>query len=542
MRRALAVSLSLALPALLRGSEVDPLPDGTYLIRLLFVRHGLSCANVPWNACTTNATKVSEEGMGPSSYNDLVERFDTLMRAPNPVSMEGMQKSWGIRPRGWQIPGHSKTADGLSDDCIVKANLASLHDGDYDDFGNLVAVRQLVKDPHVVSCAMAHARAAHDALAPWLASNRIVFDLFASSSLKRAMETALVVFGDGQAQNISVMPYANEMNLGTPYQPENYAYPPDVQARQMSETFDLDIWPERSLMDGEGERYPHSNQQVHKFKAILAMEVLPWLARRSAGEGATTMEPNPEIVRALEEGRAAGHPVFPVHTTPDTPLLQSFDAGDLRYEQGATLSSEDYFASRAAGAQEFVVGMGSHMFFLRTFCGYTAEESGPNNLEVLERLIEVRVSSQTSSSGTRHTTFTVRDDGPRCELILQSPTVPIAELSASDLGEACTTPFDVASVMDLMPEPSNGSTPCVAAADASHFTIRAGQLDITSEASLHALPAARDASLSDTGSSSLLFLTSCFTFAVGAIAVRMSRSAATRRNDELPLVESDSAE
>lgn len=480
-----AMCLAAACAMLDAAAAASPVPaNGSYLVRLLFVRHGFSCANVPWNACTTNASQLTADGMGSDTYAALVDSLDELLLPREPASMVGMNRSFGIKPRGWPIPGTSKTLDGKADDCLVKVLNDTLVDGQYDEFGNLVAVRQLVRDPHITACDQHRAKAASRALSAWLEREEIVFDLVASSPLKRAIETAQWMFMDTlygpaskRVQEIAVLPYVSEKNEGTPFQPENYPYPAGEQGKQLEEVLGARMASlSLGLTSGPG-AYPGKDQQWDKFKVVLALEVLPALLARRATKGDGPREtlawtPNPALVGALEQGRAAGEPVIPTRSgwpqVRDQPL-DSVKAGPLRYQWQEPIIAGEYEEAKAHGsAPELVIGLGSHGAVMMNYC---LEGAGrPNNLAVFEKRMRVNVDTRDGS-----TVFTVAEQEGPCRIIMDAPSAPVpGTLSRSDLGENCKDPFDVALFMDLAPEPAPGqASRCMSMAHAESFPLMA---------------------------------------------------------------------
>lgn len=453
------------------AGELPPPPaNGTYLFKLLFVRHGFSCANVPWNACTKDADKLTPEGMGEHVYAKMLDEVDALLKAKEPDSMVGLDREWGFVPRGWKIPGKSKTADGKSDDCLFKVKNTSLVDDQYDDFGNLVALRQIIKDPHITACDQQKAAAGAKVLADWFKKEGIKFDLVGASSLKRAIETVEVMYMQNpynaaveKIKAITPLPYLNEKNLGTPFQPENFPYPADVQEKQIKEVFGEMTKIDGGLSVGKTP-YPRGDQQWDKFKVVLAMDLLASLLA-----GVEDMQPNPALVAALEEGRAAGKPKFLVESdwpqVRDEPL-KAVTAGPLHYEWQAPIPGKDYKDQKGAGAQEFVIGIGSHSHLLSQYCLEGTHK--PNNLAVLEKRMTVKVETVDGK-----TTFKVAEvDGP-CRLIMDAPPSPKpGTLASTDYGENCKVPFDFKPFMDVQPEPKAGKlSSCMAEGSSKHFPL-----------------------------------------------------------------------
>ena len=68
--------------------DLPPPPEDVeeYYLRLFFVRHGYSCANVPWNACSVDQAKLTKEGMDASgatqktSYAEELESINKVLK------------------------------------------------------------------------------------------------------------------------------------------------------------------------------------------------------------------------------------------------------------------------------------------------------------------------------------------------------------------------------------------------------------------------------------------------------------------------------
>lgn len=251
-----------------KSMQLPPPPaDGIYLLKLLFMRHGMSCANVAWEDCTTDAAKI-DEFMQTGAYNDTLNVLDMMMKAKDPISVGGINRSHGIKPKGTHIEGKWNiymTSD-RAHECIVKSLSKELHDGDFDENGNIIGVSPLVKDPHITHCAMEIAATGSQVLAKYLDEQNITLDLVGASTLKRAIESAHLMFKPGRAmatrklRAVTALPFLNERDPGTPTQPECYPYPPEQQLQQMRDIFGSNLQVEADLVSGT-KGYPSTAQQ-----------------------------------------------------------------------------------------------------------------------------------------------------------------------------------------------------------------------------------------------------------------------------------------
>eukprot|EP00927_Polykrikos_kofoidii_P059331 TRINITY_DN5450_c0_g1_i10.p1 TRINITY_DN5450_c0_g1~~TRINITY_DN5450_c0_g1_i10.p1 ORF type:complete len:469 (+),score=49.31 TRINITY_DN5450_c0_g1_i10:32-1438(+) len=441
--------------------QPPPLRNGVYSFRLIFIRHGLSCANVVSQACTAHAWKLTPDGLGRPVYDKMMNNMDELLRHREPQSMVGITRTFGIKPRNWEIPGNSNTANGKSKSCLIKVRNKSLIDNDFGTFGNLVEIGSLVKDPNIIACSEELAKETAARLASWLRNERVEFDLLGSSTLKRAVETTELVFKRNpqkaalrKVDAITLLPYINEKNPSAAFEAENFPYPADVQHRQMVELLgDSMSRLETGFTSGLGS-YPRTDQNWDKFKAFLALDLLPRLVSQKDGVS-TRWTPNPDVVAALEAGRSEGRPrIVEQSNWPqvrDEPLLE-LTAGPHQYVWEEPVVPSELESNVTAGStNEFVLGIGSHSGFLRSYC--LEMQFLPNNFAVLEKRIQVRVT--TSAEG--RTTFHVAETSGPCRMILDGAPHPVpGSLTKSDLGSNCNFPINVGLLVDMQTGGASG--------------------------------------------------------------------------------------
>jgi len=413
------------------------------MLRLLFIRHGFSCANVPWKGCTTSAKQLSLSTLGEEQWLTTMSQLDQVMKDDLPESVGGIKPGFGFKPRGWRIPGKSKTADGLSDDCLVKARKKSLVNDQYDGEGNLIALRQLVRDPHLTACDIHKAAKARAVLEGWLRQEKITFDMVGSSTLLRAIETAHIVFmknkrASARTEAVTLLPYINERSEGTPCQPENYPFPLSDQQQRMMDLLGDAPQINADLVEGEDVMgpvaHPRTAHQFDKFKVTLALDVLPWLLQNQTRRG---WQPNAALVRRLKGSD------LPERSTREQQLedpLESLTVGAQRY-----LRQEDFQHAPSGLNQEYVIAIASHGNFLRSYC----RTDRPYNLQVMEKKISVTI--RTTQDGA--TEFLVAEDSQPCRQIMAAPPPPEpGTLVPSDLGAACDSPVNISLFTPLAPE------------------------------------------------------------------------------------------
>ena len=205
---------------------------------------------------------------------------------------------FGVVPRGWtggegKKLTTTKTKDGSSDDCLVKVKAKNYKDGEapvlkdnleYGADSALVALRQLVQDPHITDCDVHRAQTGANKFAAYQKDEKLTFDMVASSSLRRAMETAQMMFrrnptslaeaesnGEGNESEIFPMPFINELNEDTLIQPENYALDLKEQQSTVNEVLapvmnDNPLYSQVVLKDNFSKGLPKIEQQWDKVR------------------------------------------------------------------------------------------------------------------------------------------------------------------------------------------------------------------------------------------------------------------------------------
>ena len=182
------------------------------LVRMLWVRHGLSCANV-LDKCLEDSDVVgnfSNFATGEAAREWRSEVDAALQRGAVGAGGEAWYKGasvdweWGIRPRGWG------DARGLEvPDCVVR--LTNMPPGPFEGGGegdgaggrapgvvaadgDLVRLHDIYRDPSLTTCSIHQSRRAGAALRSFLREQGIKLDLVGSSTLLRAAQTAYHMF------------------------------------------------------------------------------------------------------------------------------------------------------------------------------------------------------------------------------------------------------------------------------------------------------------------------------------------------------------
>ena len=319
-----AAAVSAAAQQCRRGNTDDPTstlqPEDdcegpavqSFLIRMIWIRHGLSCANA-LDDCHTDGANLT------SIDPQLARSIDGALRAATPgVSIDW---AWGVRPKGW-VDARGDVAT----DCALRvAGLPrQLPDGSerlsgvlgFD--GDVVRLHDLYQDPALTTCSTFQSRRAGAALRAFLAAQRWGVDLVASSTLLRAAQTAMHMF---PGAHVVQLPFIDERAPAamTALQLDNAPMTDRAQRARLQDgassgasgTVDGGLLAKR-LLERRRSTYPRGAHDFDKFKAVVANQLLPDLLRaRASGAQATiaAMPAAPQrdavVARALAAARPA---------------------------------------------------------------------------------------------------------------------------------------------------------------------------------------------------------------------------------------------
>ncbi|CAK9042914.1 C3H1-type domain-containing protein, partial [Durusdinium trenchii] len=362
----------------------------TLRVRVLWIRHGLSCANV-LNACAAGGNQA------------LLPQLEVaLQRLPNYTLHDAAQchldEGYGLRGR----PPNGK-------DCTVEVV------GDSQRF--VTKLHHLLLDPGLTDCSRRQSQEAGHALLHFLAQEDLRVHFLASSTLLRAIQTAYHMFvapciGIGRPKhcqalaNLTVTPIpfvAERSKRQEPLQADNFAAPLDVQEELLKGL-------RREHLDLRRFRHwPRLEQQYSKFKAFLALLLLPSLRPNEGLDGPVNLQ---ELLEA------------------DAPLQWASGS----YREGPGFQRVEY---EAMEEPELLVALLGHGAMMSKVCQL---EASPQNNEVLEKLYILE------KSGTE---TLLRELEGRCPRVMAAPQQHLEELSEEDVA-SCRVGFDVPAFLDLV--------------------------------------------------------------------------------------------
>lgn len=494
------------------------------LVRLLWVRHGLSCANVLDDCTTQNVTSL------PQPWTSAVER--TLRQADRSL---GVDWAWGLKPRGW-VDGRGEP----SPDCAVKlVGLPATVRGSprlnatLGVDGDVVRVHDLFRDPALTACSIHQSRKAGEALAAFLAEKGwsldligrtqtskkrnprmhircrpVVFSVFTlfltssfcplwqgSSTLLRAAQTAWHMFLERStapgAGSVVQLPFIDERAPAamTALQLDNAPNPVRQQRARLGRGVRVDgsLVDANELLDallhfGRRSAFPRGAHDWPKFKAFLGLALLPRLL------GLERREPLRSVARAvaaaagpfvggppLSVGRGASYAEGP-GVDPDEVAARERGSAGQRFDRVLTLA----VVGHGAMIRKHCLGEASRRAGTADPDGRVESQVKANNNAVYEKLFVVELSRELGANGRPGSKRSVvlREALGDCPLVMDAPTraTSMAATTAADLA-TCDVPFDVKPLLHLASHDHSARTPCEAAADApGAFPIRYGEV------------------------------------------------------------------
>jgi broad specificity phosphatase PhoE len=455
-----------------------PTNQDTYLIRMLWIRHGLSCANV-LDECHDDAAIVNS-----TLDASFRRKIDRLLRA-NSAGLQ-VDWDWGMKPRGW-LDARGE----LSSDCALKLKglepllsdgVNGRLEGALGHDGDVIRLHDLYQDPALTSCSLHQSQRAGLALQQLLQSREWALDAVASSTLLRAAQTAIHMFGRGSGAVLQ-LPYIDERAPAamTALQLDNSPGSARQQRRRLKGYGRVDSGLVTPTLLRRA--FPRGAHDFERFKAFAAMHFLPRLlkepgAAAQLGAIASAFAAAPDIAFA---------PRTSVPQNGDESVLEiNRKKTKTRYRQGPEIAASEVAALETVGAFTRVVTIAvvGHGAMIRKHClgeavaaqlnctasskcgseGRVEPNVKANNNAVYEKLLTVSVTR------AEDTSVLLREAAGDCPLVMDAPTraVSMAQTSARDLA-TCDEPFDVKPFLHLTE--NNGTdapfstSSCEAAAD-----------------------------------------------------------------------------
>jgi len=421
-------------------------------IRLFWVRHGLSCANV-----------MDKCALQPPASDELIPEAEAALRLIPGYGAAALDRTFGMKPatnEGWLTTG-----------CTIK--VAADKKGPAQD-GAVVRVHDLYTDPALTSCAREQSVQAGSSFISWLRRKDIKVSFVGSSFLMRAVETAHHMFRvpckgsgmsncsqvfdgvDGKLPPITPVPYMTERSP-----PGLTSIQRDNTPRGIHEQEDMlkkNAKGALHMNTSYAETWPRLAQQYEKFKAFLAMVLVPSLddnfgftfpqSFRSQDFQQVLEAQLPQEMHPADHGK---------------PVSLSWEGGG--YKTGDAFSKSEYASLRAPEVNVVIVG---HNQMMSEYCLAPEFQPKPNNNAVLEKLFILELPKQHDASQVA----IMRELRGKCHKVMDAPSMESSrrELAVQDVA-SCTTPFPVAHYLHLVDKPSLQETNCVNNGRASAFPI-----------------------------------------------------------------------
>jgi len=426
-----------------------------FRVRLILIRHGFSCANVYKFACANGIPSSSIQ-------NTVMDAMDIVANTPSPITLGPVNRSFGIKGQDF-VDMHGKR----SDDCCVKVTGPGLQNDVLSKNGNIVPARHFYKDPMLTTCAAHQSVLAGEALMTHLEKNGVHLHFLGSTTLMRTFETALLMVvknarskrvlspGLANATKVVQVPFGNERDHESPFEADNFPYPPRTQRKLIAKTYR-----NQSALSALNTKFlgkfPREAQQLAKFKVVLATR-LAEAAEACADPSVPTRCQAPSFSSGLAARLAASD------IPPDGNSLGVDDSGEakssLSWRDADSGQMETYSIGEEFNADRWDEGdagpilniaVTSHSSFIKDFCRL---EQKPNNNAAVQRLFQLEVVD--GVDGSRSYVFN-EQSGP-CKTIMDAPPKP-NKVERRDVLN-CKPPagsFDYSSVLDLAEDTPDG--------------------------------------------------------------------------------------
>lgn len=436
---------------------VKPLGRAIRKVRMFWVRHGQSCSNVldRCNALPPKASKLLPD----------LERALREYPAKN-FKAASLDRNFGVKP-----------ATDAEPDCTIRVLGGGLVPGHTGEDGAVIRAHDLYWDPTLTDCARKQSELAGRSFLRWLRRSSIRLDFVGSSFLMRAFDTAYSMFVApcvGQnAENctgilrlqtrVTPVPYFTERAPKgiTSIQADNMPRPAKQQAEQLGKSYQRQLEIDASYT----ETWPRSAQQFEKFKAFLAVQVLPPLLKGPIAERLEFLR----LPANVDTFRAAMETALPesMHYADRRNKTTSFDWQGGSYETGAGFTQEEYESLDAPEVNIAIVG---HNRMMIEYCADGLPPK-PRNNAVFEKLfvLETDTAAEGSSSKSDEDSvrFVLRELLGRCRSVMDAPDGKdsMDALVVEDV-LSCVGPFPA--FLGLLDIPTNGNdkkTQCVQLAE-----------------------------------------------------------------------------
>ena len=544
------------------SSDNSSIGSKRILVRMLWVRHGLSCANV-LDECSKDPAVTKK--MSSSAANRKWRRTVEKVLAENDEDLR-IDWEWGLKPRGW-----IDARGDVSPDCVLRlqglpAVLLMNHssvdknkksvmescsentrrqpgrlEGALGYDGDVIRLHDLYQDPALTTCSIYQSRVAGSEFRKFLRRQGWSLDLVASSTLLRAAQTAYHMFIEHGRENrddalvtnlphdnisesfhhtkIVQLPFINERAPAamTAIQFDNTPGSAKQQRQRINRDVDVDStfiskakkqqWAEfisRVLkwnhITATSVKYPRDGHDWERFKAFLALELLPALAPELSTDSTQSNSSPSRLGFSPRKGIADA--IFNAEATrlgvvdDDSSVRDDLSIVGYVYRQGPGMRQEDIAMLEESSGfdRTLTIAVVGHGAMIRKHClreavtameGKSASVEGrveskvkANNNAVYEKLfvIERRTVQSNDTMTTGRGEIILREALGDCALIMDAPTreKSMEVIAKSDV-ESCSLPFDVTPFLNVKSvgtgsgeggdERKSSSTECEATAD-----------------------------------------------------------------------------
>lgn len=420
-------------------------------LRLFWVRHGLSCANV-----------LDKCSKGPREAKDLLPTVEHALRLVPGYEAAKLNRAFGL---------HAATE--TEGDCTVEVDAPDLIPGQSGDRGGIIRVHDLYRDPLLTDCSRRQSLEAGRTFLKWLQRKEIKVDFIGSSFLMRALQTAHEMFREpcGKTEGLDCDEvFSSESPMLTPIPYMTEKAPEGLSSFQQDNTPRVYELQEEILAKIYGHRqkllainsdfelaWPRFAQQYEKFKALLAVVLAPGVSKVAAwqvpslGDFRTALEAAlPEIMHPTDHGKEH--------------VKVRWSTGE--YSTGDEFDKKYYEALQAPELNFVVVG---HNQMMSEYCLAPEYMPKPNNNAILEKLFILEL----PSAGGGFQSVKMRELKGKCALVMEAPSKEesLGNLATADVAN-CSSPLIVSKFLDLQAGVQPDQTACVKCAPESAFAIQ----------------------------------------------------------------------
>lgn len=417
-------------------------------VRLFWIRHGLSCANV-----------MDKCSKGPGQSKQLLPKVEHALRLVPGYETAKLNHSFGL-----------KAATATEGDCTVAVEAPNLTPGQVGKKGAIIRVHDLYTDPLLTDCSRRQSIQAGRSFIKWLRKKRIKVHFAGSSFLMRALQTAYGMLrapcGETEGLDcdavfrrrssvLAPIPYMTERAPPgiTSFQQDNIPRSFEEQQQMIDKVYNKTLEVNSSFAWS----WPRYAQHYEKFKAFLAVIIVPSVSKVVSWKVPptdvfrTSLETDlPETMHPEDRGKAT--------------VTVQWPGGE--YVTGKDFNKSEYKSLKAPELNFVIVG---HNQMMSEYCLAPDYLPKPNNNAILEKLFILELPDK--AVGFQR--IKMRELGGKCALVMDAPS---KEESFSDLATAdvtnCSSPFRVADFLKLKDGIDIRDTRCVQVAPESAFPIQ----------------------------------------------------------------------